>query len=95
MSMVPYSSVIESLMDSMVCARPHLALAVIVVSRFMGDLKKAHQICFRRKRFSIQKIDTKENLTDMLTKSFPSKKFKNCSWGSLMVEDNSSQGGDY
>ena len=42
MSRVPYSSTIDSLMYSMVCARPYIAHAVGVVSRYMNNLGKEH-----------------------------------------------------
>jgi hypothetical protein len=43
MENVPYASAIGSLMYAMVCIRPDISQAVSVVSRFMANLRKAHQ----------------------------------------------------
>jgi len=40
MDAIPYSSAVESLMYAMVCARPDIAHAVGVVSRFLSNLGK-------------------------------------------------------
>ena len=42
MSHVPYASFLGSLMYAMVCIRPDLAQAIIVVNRYMGNLGKEH-----------------------------------------------------
>ena len=42
MQIVPYSSVVDSLMYSIVCSRPDLAYTVSMVSRFMADPGKQH-----------------------------------------------------
>jgi hypothetical protein len=42
MSKVPYVSVIESLMYTMVCTRPDIANVVGAVSRYMGNPWKQH-----------------------------------------------------
>jgi hypothetical protein len=42
MSMVPYSSVVGSLMYAMVCTRLDIAHAVGVVSRYMNNPSKEH-----------------------------------------------------
>ena len=42
MLMVPYESVVGSLMYIMVCTRPDLAYAMSKVSRYMSNLGKPH-----------------------------------------------------
>ena len=42
MAKVSYSSIVGSLMYTMVCTRPNIALAVGVVSRFLKNLIKEH-----------------------------------------------------
>ena len=42
MSKVPYSNAIGSLMYVMVCMRPDISHVVVVVNRYMHDLKKRH-----------------------------------------------------
>ena len=42
MSVIPYSSVIGSLMYALVCTCPDISYAVRVVSRFLANLSKAH-----------------------------------------------------
>ena len=42
MSLVPYESVVGSLMYAMVCTRPDIAHAVGVLSRFMSNPGKEH-----------------------------------------------------
>lgn len=42
MSIIPYSSVVGSLMYAMVCTRLDIAYAVGMVSRFLSNLGKAH-----------------------------------------------------
>ncbi|XP_072074399.1 secreted RxLR effector protein 161-like [Arachis hypogaea] len=42
MSRVPYASAVGSLMYAMICTRPDIAQAIVVVSRFMVDPGKEH-----------------------------------------------------
>ena len=42
MSRVPYASVVGSLMYAMACTRPHIAHAVVVLSRFISKPGKEH-----------------------------------------------------
>ena len=42
MSCVPYASVVDSLMNAMVCTRPDIAHEVGVLSRFMSKPGKEH-----------------------------------------------------
>ena len=42
MSVIPYSSAVESLMYAMVCARPDISHVVGVVRRFLANPGKAH-----------------------------------------------------
>ena len=42
MSVIPYSSVVGSLMYAMVCTRPYISHAIGVVSRFLANPGKAH-----------------------------------------------------
>jgi len=42
MTRVPYASTVGSLMHAMVCTRPDLSQAVLMISRYMHDLEKGH-----------------------------------------------------
>ena len=42
MSIIPYSSAVGSLIYAMVCTRPDISHAVIVVSKFLANPSKAH-----------------------------------------------------
>ena len=42
MSRVPYASAVESLIFAMICARPDIALAVKIVSRYMANHGREH-----------------------------------------------------
>ena len=42
MTHVPYASVVDSLMYTMVCTRPDLSQAVSIVSRYMHDFGRGH-----------------------------------------------------
>jgi len=48
MSRVLYASEISSLMYVMVCIRPYIAHAVIILSKFMSKLGKEHWIAVKR-----------------------------------------------
>ena len=41
-SHVPYANAVDKLMYAMVCIRPDLSQAVIMVSRYMHDLYRGH-----------------------------------------------------
>jgi len=42
MTRVPYASAVGSLMYAMVCIRPDLSQAVLMISRYMHDRSKCH-----------------------------------------------------
>ena len=42
MEMIPYASMVGSVMYTMVCSRPDLAYAVSMISRYMSCLGKPH-----------------------------------------------------
>ena len=48
MSHVPYASAVGSLMYAMVCTKPDIAHAVVVLSRFMSNLGKEHWTTMKR-----------------------------------------------
>ena len=48
MSRVTYASVVGSLMYAMVCTRPDIAQAVVVLSHYMSNLGRAHWDAVKR-----------------------------------------------
>jgi len=49
-SRVPSASVVDSLMNAMMCTRPDIAQAVGVVSRFMAGLVESSEVLIRGRR---------------------------------------------
>ncbi|PHT46032.1 hypothetical protein CQW23_15190 [Capsicum baccatum] len=89
-SLVPYSSVVGSLMYAMVCSRPYLSYGVSTVSRYMKNPDKEigkqfsgfSDTCMNLLMFVCSlgeiEINTHDNPGDMMTKILPSAKFEHC-----------------
>ncbi|KAL6324384.1 hypothetical protein AAG906_012988 [Vitis piasezkii] len=102
MEMIPYASMVGSVMYTMVCSRPDLAYAVSMISRYMSCPGKPHWQAVNVWRsvswkanlqsvvalstteymamteIGVRKVHTKDNPSDMLTKSLNVTKFKHC-----------------
>ncbi|RVW67107.1 Retrovirus-related Pol polyprotein from transposon TNT 1-94 [Vitis vinifera] len=65
MQMIPYASMVGSLMYTMVCSRPDLAYAVSMISRYMSCPRKATLARVTRvvNAYYVGNIDTRKSLT--------------------------------